>query len=164
VRGFEGEVNLVAGGFELSPHYSFTEARFDNYISPNPTGGGFSDYSGIPLPVTPKNKVGVTAAYSYVFDAGTIRPSIDYSYQSSLIFRATEPNDPFNVNPGYGLVNARVDWSNFLGHPVTVSFFVTNLSDKIYRVYLVGTYSGLGFSSSVYGPPRMWGAELRYDF
>ncbi len=51
-----------------------------------------------------------------------------------------------------------------LGHPFTLSTFVTNVADDNYRVYRVGPYNELGYSGSVYGAPRMWGVDLRYDF
>jgi iron complex outermembrane receptor protein len=44
------------------------------------------------------------------------------------------------------------------------AFFITNATDKTYRV---GQYNNLvsnGYITSLYGEPRMYGVQLRYHF
>jgi iron complex outermembrane receptor protein len=85
-----------------------------------------------------------------------------YSYQSR--FFDAPSVQPFDYIEGYGLLNARIDWNHVFQTSLDASFFVTNATDKIYRV---GQYNDLvanGYITSFYGEPRMWGVQLRYRF
>ncbi|HJW42606.1 MAG TPA: TonB-dependent receptor [Rhizomicrobium sp.] len=165
INGLEAEADMVSGGLELSGFYSYTDSWYTRYISPI-SSGGVTNFTGLPLAITPKNKVGVSLSYGYPLsgDEERLVGRVNYTYQSSEQFRTTEQADPFNTAPGYGLLNLRVDWEHFLSHPLTASLFMTNATDQKYIVYRVGPYNELGYSGSLYGEPRMFGVELRYDF
>src|SRR5262249_7383690 len=56
-------------------------------------------------------------------------------------------------------------WTNVWNSPIDASFFVTNLTDTVYRVGGLSVYpTTLGFDAAVYNPPRMFGVQLRYTF
>lgn len=66
--------------------------------------------------------------------------------------------------PSYKLTNLRLDLNSVAGSNLDLSFHVRNLFD---REYVSGVAAGgafVGMTSVVYGPPRMYGAELRYRF
>ena len=42
--------------------------------------------------------------------------------------------------------------------------FVTNLTDKVYRVANEDLYTTIGTSTTVYGEPRMYGVTVKYQF
>lgn len=69
----------------------------------------------------------------------------------------------FNT-PSYKLTNLRLDLNSVAGSNLDLSFHVRNLFD---REYVSGVSAGgvfTGMTSVLYGPPRMYGAELRYRF
>jgi iron complex outermembrane receptor protein len=49
------------------------------------------------------------------------------------------------------------------GH-VDLSLFVTNLTDKTYRTNVIQQYNATGYSTAIFGEPRMYGVSLRARF
>jgi iron complex outermembrane receptor protein len=74
------------------------------------------------------------------------------------------PVEPGVLIEGYGLLNASIDWRNIGGRGLDASLFVTNLTNKLYRVSNSGVFQSLGVWSELYGEPRMYGLRLRYRF
>ncbi len=66
--------------------------------------------------------------------------------------------------PDYSVTNFHVDWNNFYSKPVTLSFYINNAFNRAYPA--IGAVSGLslGFNSAIYGPPTLYGFQLRYSF
>ena len=47
----------------------------------------------------------------------------------------------------------------------SAAVFANNVTNKTYRIGVLGLIAeGLGFESSVYGEPRMYGVELGFKF
>jgi iron complex outermembrane receptor protein len=86
-----------------------------------------------------------------------------YSYQSPQSIAQTNQT-VYPYMPGYGLVNARIDWRSVYQTSVDVSLFVTNLTNKTYPIGQFDAYNSFGFVTRTYGPPRMYGVQLRYAF
>ena len=57
-----------------------------------------------------------------------------------------------------------LDWRNIRQTGLDASLFVTNATNKLYRVGNANSYNGLGIFASLYGEPRMYGVKLRYSF
>ncbi|MDB5425802.1 MAG: TonB-dependent receptor, partial [Phenylobacterium sp.] len=105
---------------------------------------------------------------------GSLSALASIYYQSTL---ATDPANVANGNArtdlsaigatvkGYTRVDLRADLRNINGSHVSVAAYVQNLFDKN---YVVGTNNQLnaatGTVSDLYGAPRLFGFELRYDF
>ncbi|MGE3690896.1 MAG: TonB-dependent receptor [Novosphingobium sp.] len=70
----------------------------------------------------------------------------------------------FRNLPATDIVNMNVNWEDFLGQPVDVSFFVTNLTNKIYPIAIGQSWNSAGFENQLMGQPRMWGFRLKYRF
>jgi iron complex outermembrane receptor protein len=89
--------------------------------------------------------------------AGNLIFNVDYYWSDELPFAET-------VLPSYHTINARIDWKEAGGLPVDVAIFARNLFDEEYFSAGAVGVPFLGFTSAIYGPPRMVGAELRYQF
>jgi iron complex outermembrane receptor protein len=162
IYGFEFQGTLKPGdGLDLTLGYSFNQGRYTRYFSPLS-----GDLSGTPISGMSKNKLNVTAAYHLPLDPslGALIPSVTYTIQSRY-FAAATLGDPFAFIPGYSLLNARIDWKHIMGSRFDAGVFVTNALNKTYQTSVIPLYtSAYGFSAATYGPPRMFGAQLRYAF
>jgi iron complex outermembrane receptor protein len=99
-------------------------------------------------------------------DLGELSYLISYSHFSK---QHTSPTGDPSFEPGstlepYGLLNMSLDWRNIRQTGLDASLFVTNATNKLYRVGNANSYNGLGIFSSLYGEPRMYGIKLRYSF
>ena len=65
---------------------------------------------------------------------------------------------------GYGLLSLNAGWSNIMGSNFDLNLFATNVTNKLYRIGGGNYYYSLGFTTSVYGEPRMVGAKVTYRF
>ncbi|NIB44071.1 TonB-dependent receptor [Pseudomaricurvus alkylphenolicus] len=64
----------------------------------------------------------------------------------------------------YHLTNVRADWRGLAGTRMDVAVYVNNVTDEVYASSPSMTSEALGVTAFVYGPPRMWGVEARYNF
>jgi iron complex outermembrane receptor protein len=71
---------------------------------------------------------------------------------------------PDTTLAGYGIVNLRLDWHDFLQPKLTASLYAKNVAGKRYYVGGIALGAGLGFNSVIPGPPQMYGLELNYRF
>jgi iron complex outermembrane receptor protein len=112
----------------------------------------------------PENKASVGATYKLPLasDIGEFSLGTFYSYQSR--FFDAPAVQPFDYIAGYGLLNARIDWKNLCHTTLDASFFLTNATDKTYRVGQYNNLASNGYITSFYGEPRMYGVQLRYRF
>ena len=166
IQGLELEGTVIPiRHLELSGFYSYTDAYYTSNTIPGANGP--IDLSSLPFPNVPINKFNINARYDIGLPPGLGDVSLfaNFSYQSKNYFTVpavqVNPN-PARSQPGYGLLNVRLDWDQPLGHPLTLSFFMTNVTDKVYRTYESDDYVSAGFSSGIYGEPRMFGFEARY--
>jgi iron complex outermembrane receptor protein len=111
----------------------------------------------------PKWKYGLNATYSVPIPDhyGHVDVSADWSWQS----KSRNPNIVTTVPfyPSYGLLNARVEWSNAMNSNIDFAIFGTNLTDK---AYIQGGYplGNLGTEAAVYGEHRMYGISAKIHF
>lgn len=66
--------------------------------------------------------------------------------------------------PGYNLYNVRADLRQVGGTDLDLSLFVNNATDEEYAISSGASSRALGIGSYIYGPPRLWGIEARYNF
>jgi iron complex outermembrane receptor protein len=171
VRGLELEWQAqLLPDLRLSGFYNYTDAHYTNYYL-SFLGIGTFDVKYTDFSFTPRNKAGMTLDYTLPIraDIGKVSVSANYTYQSAERF-GNDPRvirqidllyDPADI-PGYGLLNWRVDWSNVMNKGFDLGFFMTNALNRSYLDF-EGNYFGLlGMSPGQYGPPRFFGAEVRY--
>jgi iron complex outermembrane receptor protein len=160
IEGFEFQGSIApVTGLTLTATYSYNHGKYTK-IDP----AAAPSLIGVPFAYLPENKasLGVTYKLPLMRDSGEYSLGLFYSYQSR--FFDAPSVQPFDYIEGYGLLNARVDWNHIFQSSFDASFFMTNVTNKVYRV---GQYNDLvanGYITSFYGEPRMWGAQLRYRF
>jgi len=130
------------------------------------------DYSRSPVAEVVKHKVSGTVRYLLGLpdSIGDASVSTTYSWQSNqvgglnLIPLGSSNPDPFQGRlPAYGVLNARADWKNVMGHPVDLSAFCDNLTNKTYLTLMNSAWT-LGEDVGQYAPPRMYGVSVRVHF
>ena len=160
IDGFEFQGSILpVESLRVSASYSYNHGK---YTKIDPAAAPF--LVGVPFAYLPQSKASIAATYTLPLDAsvGRVNLSAIYSYQSRFF---DAPNvQPLDYIAGYGLLNLRVDWNDVLRSTVDVSFFMTNVTDNIYRVGQYSSYVSNGYITSFYGEPRMFGVQLRYRF
>ncbi len=179
IQGVEVSATIRPFEFlELGGNFSYTDAKYKKYQVAAPFGGldcagpvapgGTMNLSCLPFQyVSPRiYNVNATIDLPIPKSLGDLSFFINYAHNSeqytdAVFLPAAEPGA--NLEP-YGLLNMSLNWTNILGHPVDLSVFVTNATDKLYRISNTDVYNSLGYWSTLYGTPRMFGFKLRYRF
>jgi iron complex outermembrane receptor protein len=82
--------------------------------------------------------------YAFALAAhGTLTPRVDFTYQS-LVFNDPQ-NELISMQPGYGVLNARLTWQSSRGG-WQASLFISNVTDKNYYLTeqnLLSTYDAV---------------------
>jgi iron complex outermembrane receptor protein len=171
VKGAELSATFIPNeNIEISPFYSYTDASYDRFVLPtaifNGAFIGTSDHAGNPFAYTPKNKFGVNARFHLPFEPawGAMYVSAQWYTQSKVWFTDLSDEEPDAFQNGYNLLNLRFDWNNALGSSFDAGVFVTNVTDRKYKVAANALEHLIGTTASIYGEPRMFGVELRYRF
>jgi iron complex outermembrane receptor protein len=157
---FEGTI-LPFTGLEMTASWSYVDAYYTKFIIPT-----IGDRTYLPYPFVPKNKFGFTADYTLPFvpdDMGDVHLIASYVHTGRIQY-STDSTEPFGDEPGYGLLDIRVNWNNVAGQPIDASFFMTNVTDNLYSIGKFGIYTTEGFVSQLYGEPQMWGFQVKYRF
>jgi iron complex outermembrane recepter protein len=173
IAGAEFQLTVVANQyFQVTAAYTYLDAKYTNWTDPingNLSANRFPNTPESQLAVTPQVRLPIAA------DAGTLTVQSNIYYQSSIA------TDPFNVPNGvptvdldalganfakaYARVDFRVDWGHIYNTRLNAALYMTNAFNKD---YIVGSdnqlNAGSGTVSALYGDPRMYGIELRYDF
>jgi len=165
VEGADFEATLIPiPHIELSAFYSYV----DPYFTSNTVEG--VDYSKFPVANIVRDKASATATYLFGLPStiGDASISATYAYQSAksgvldLDFSTT--TDPLHgATPGYGLLNLRADWKRVLGSSLDLGAFCDNATNKTYLSLVLNSWT-LGQDTGQYGPPRMFGVEVRWHF
>lgn len=191
VRGVEIETMIrPTDRLTLSANYSRTEGKYKEFhldVQADPlvrtvdscdgplavpfTPGQFvrADLSCIPYGYVPKNQFNLNARYEQPLgdNLGTLVGNVNYAWNDKIYHSSTTtPNDdPYVWIDSYGLLNLSVEWNSVMGAPVDARFFMTNVTNKLYRISAYAGYNqAIGFTNSMYGEPRMYGFSLRYRF
>jgi iron complex outermembrane receptor protein len=162
IKGLEADGSIRFNNLlSFDAGYSHIDARYDKYVAAG------VDLSSLPFVYTPKNQYNISGNLTLPLppEVGSIVLRGTYSWQDRVYAGTTQPNQPFSYIEGYGLVNARLEWNNFLNTKnVDVAFFATNLTNKIYRISVIQQYLAAGYTTAIFGEPRMYGASLRVHF
>lgn len=170
IQGVEVDASLTlfdALRFDLG--YTYLDTRVKDIVQPvlDPNSPfakvTFSAEVGDPLPLSPKHRVNLSATYSIALgdDLGDLALGANFVHTAKQLANA---NSPLGVLPATNLVNLSANWTEVLGRPFDLAFFVTNLTNEIYPVGVIGQWSSGGYDGSLRGPPRMWGGRVRYNF
>jgi iron complex outermembrane receptor protein len=169
VKGAEFELLVSAGpNVEFGGNGSYNKNEYTDYIN-DPDGPGplpAQDLSGQPFVYNPKFKYSLFGTIrAPLQDMGELSFTANYSYSAKLITTATPMPQSFDRQPGYGTLDARIDWDGVLGSEgLSASLFVTNLTKNTKTDGGFGAYRSLGLRGLSVAVPRQFGLRLRYDF
>jgi iron complex outermembrane receptor protein len=172
ITGAELQVTIVpVSFFELTASDTYLNAKYRHYF--DPTGG---DISASRFPNTPTDQLMLTPLVIVPIPSNLGALTV----QSNIYYQSSFATDAFNVAngnpivdldvpganlPGYTLVNFRIDWKKVYGSSFSAGLYVLNAFN---RIYATGTDNQLNSlistETTLYGPPRFYGVELRYEF
>ena len=162
IEGVEWEGTLLPiPSVELSTLYAYTESKYTEVT----TAQAAVILQGAPFPYISKNKGSLSARYRLPLPAsvGDLGIMGIYTYQSPQSIAQTNQT-VYPYMPGYSLMNARLDWRGVFQSTIDLSAFVTNLTNKTYPIGQFDAYDTFGFVTRTYGPPRMYGVQVKYYF
>jgi iron complex outermembrane receptor protein len=160
IDGFEFQGSIVPfENLKVAASYSYNHGKYTE-IDP----AAAPSLVGIPFGYLPENKASVTTTYILPLgdEIGEAGISASYSYQSQ--FFDAPAVQPLDYISGYGLVNLNANWNGIMHTSFDLSVFVSNATDRTYRVGQYSNYVSDGRITSFYGEPRMFGIDLRYRF
>jgi iron complex outermembrane recepter protein len=171
---FDGAV-IPFRGLTLGGSFAYTDAQFDKNVAYDPvacspasltTNASFCPYNRFAY--TPEFQYTLTLDYTLPLraDVGKVGIGAQWYHQSSIALTDTSTLDPAAIEQPYGYLNLNVNWNGMFGHPIDLGFFMTNVTNRLYRI---GTndltqMSSVGMASNIYAPPRMFGFSLKYRF
>jgi iron complex outermembrane receptor protein len=172
IAGAEFQLTVIPSQYlQVTASYTYLDAKYTDWT--DPINGNLSANR---FPNTPKSQLTVTPLLTIPIpaNAGTLTAQSNIYYQSSIA------TDPFNVPNGvptvdldalganfakaFTRVDLRVDWAHINTSRFSAALYVTNAFNKD---YIIGTNNQLngaaGTVSALYGDPRFYGIELRYE-
>jgi iron complex outermembrane receptor protein len=181
IKGVEVEASMQPfEGLEIGGNFSHTDAKYKKYEYTTNTGGfgcnggvapgGTVDLSCLPFQyVSPYIwSIHANATVPVGDDMGKLNFFVNYSHTSR---QYTDPGNVPALQPGayleaFGLLNMSLDWNDVAGSGFDVGLFVTNATNKLYRISNTNVFQqgGLLYQSTLYGEPRMYGLRLKYRF
>jgi iron complex outermembrane receptor protein len=178
IRGIEVEAAISPlRGLEISGNYSHLNGKFTQFAIQNPFGqfdcsGGFVvgsvNLSCMPFSYLPEDQFSVSAAYTLPLppSVGSITAVANYAYTGAQYETTTQlpAYEPGSYFPSFGILNLTLNWNNLLKSQFDIGFYMTNATDKTYRISNTGVFNSIGVASNLYGEPRMYGLQLRYHW
>lgn len=149
---------------EVDGFWSVTQGTYDRFqVQVN---GVPTSISGVDIADVSRSTYGGTVVYRVPAPEGWGEPSLvaDYHYRTRQLGNSANPADPFNIVPGFGVLNLRADWEGIGGRPIDLGIFVNNATDALYKEAVSDQTAGLLYASALYGQPRLWGVTLKYRF
>lgn len=175
IQGIEFEAIIRPSPvFELSGFYTFTDAKFQEYVGPNG-----DDLSGQIFPRAPRHSYSLTASLMPPIDPskGDIRLSVTYRYQSKYDYNddyALERTLTGTALPNGVLYNqaqtieaqrtlsANLDWKQVMGSNFDLAVFGENLTNRRYLLPYMGI-SGV-YETRTPAAPRTVGLRVTARF
>jgi iron complex outermembrane receptor protein len=170
----EGSISPVHG-LKLDVAYTYLNTKLLQFTPPpvpiyyarvDPTS-----IVGGPLPLSPKNRVSLSADYTLPLSDSIGQISFggtfvhtDANQAESPIFINGVNFQPLYLIPATNILNLNAEWRNIMGHPVDLSFFMTNVTNVGYITFPSSSYSTIGSDSGHLNQPRMFGFSLKYRF
>lgn len=176
IDGVEAELVVApTQNLRFNVGVSYIDAGYDEFFFTQPVNNVpiTFDLSNNRLSQAPKWTIAAGLDYTLPEITGFGTPSINlsYSYQSLIVtsdFNDADPTqsnlaDPFVIQPGYSLFNARASVEDMFNSRIRVTAWVKNIFDNEY--FMAKTNAGaIGFASGLPGEPRTYGLTVRKDF
>ena len=172
-QGFELEAQAVPiENVKLDGSIGYVDPVYDKFLFLDPNTGLTADIKdSAKFPYVPRWTMHVGAEYTFPpLGFGTLTARSDYAYTSSRYFFATEILNPANEaikDSGQHLLSARLILSEVsVGGGATLegSFFGENLLNEDLRVAGIDFGSSIGMAGDNFGPPRLFGFEMKVKY
>jgi iron complex outermembrane receptor protein len=172
--------------FDIAYTYLDTRITKANPITPctpydvaEPVCGIGGQAVGDPLPLSPKNKVSLTGAYTLPLDDkfGKITLSATFTHtdrqlttyeNASATGLFNNANDPQILGLDYiqptNILDLNLNWDEIASQPIDLSIFATNVTGDKYYTFIAGLGASTGFETANIGQPAMYGIRLKYRF
>jgi iron complex outermembrane receptor protein len=162
---------------EFSFNYSHLNGEYTHFTIQNPFGQfdcsgafvvGTINLSCMPSSYLPNNQFSITARYTLALSAeiGKLSVAANYAYtgQQWEVTTQLPQYEAGSYFPSFGLLNLTANWNSVFRSSFDIGFFMTNATNKTYRITNTGSFNTLGVASQLYGEPRMYGFQLRYHW
>jgi iron complex outermembrane recepter protein len=178
ISGFEA--NLMFSpmfGLDFNLAYAYVDTEYNEWDVINAVSGEVEDASNRPFTWIPENSVTTSVRWELPVNEewGFMSLNASYYWQdkvyavdatSQYTFSGID-NGPLNdtiEQDSYGVVDVRADWNSIMQSNFDLGLWVKNAGDEEYAVGGINVLDALGWSASVFGAPRTWGASVRYNF
>ncbi|PEQ10392.1 TonB-dependent receptor [Novosphingobium sp. PC22D] len=176
LKGLEVDTSVTAFDiFTVSAGYTYLDTKIKElaipqlaanapFLDPVPRG-----QVGDSLALSPKHRLTLTGrvALPVPDTVGDISFGATYTYTAEQFNDTTLRNTPLEfvgrIAPS-NLLNLNFDWKRVFDSPFDLAVFATNVTDEVVEVSNGGGYSTSGIADKLYGPPRMYGVRLKFNF
>lgn len=148
-------IDIILGG-------AFVDSEVDRIAGINsPIGGGPSpgDITNVEFPNAPATSFNYLLRYNFDVFGGNLAAQFDGAWYDDQFLEIT--NGTGTLQPSYSVANARLTYTG-ADDAYSVSAWVRNLTDETYKLYSLDL-GDLGVTT-FYGPPIMYGVNLRISF
>jgi iron complex outermembrane receptor protein len=118
------------------------------------------------LALSPSHRLTLSGTYTLPLDPslGTISIGATYVYTSDQNISSRAVTPLFYQIPDQHLLNLSLNWNDFMGQPIDISAFATNVTNNAYPQAVAQAWQSYGYESQLFNEPRMYGVRLRYNF
>jgi len=152
----------VTGWLELGGALAYTDARYTNNIA---EVGGATFYFG---PYADAPEFSGSAYFRVKKDLGSAGALVlrgDVYGQSHVYYsNLAATSQPGTRIAGYHLFNARLEWNDIQGLPLSAALYARNLTKEKYEAGGIALSSMTGSNATLPGAPRMYGIEIGVKF
>ncbi|SCW84930.1 iron complex outermembrane recepter protein [Sphingobium faniae] len=160
ITGFEVDGSIAPTNWlTLGGNLAYTNARFTKGLTAGYTYGPYGDTprwsgSGFVMLTLPTPEA-----------IGKLNVRGDVFAQSHYYFSHLDNTvNPGTKLPGYALLNGRIELKEIGGSNLSAAFYMKNILNKKYYIGGVAFGTSIGYNTASPGLPRMFGAELSYNF
>jgi len=161
IRPFEGFKFDVSYAYLNTKLLKFTQPApvpFYSEVLPATTVGG-------PLPLSPKNRVNVSADYTLPLDDSIGKVSFGVTFVHTDKNQSTTPAaSPAYLVKASNLLNLNATWASMFGQPIDLSFYMTNATNEKILLFASQAFHTIGIDGGHVNEPRMFGFRLKYRF
>lgn len=158
ISGVDIDGLLQLGNFTLNFGANFLDPKSTGFEAPPALSAYIPADAAIGFDFVAKRTFTLGADYSMEFENGTELSARADMYNTSDIAFTDSSLD------GYTLVNAGIDLRSINGSNISAGLYLNNVFDEEYEQSGAFDGPGAGFKSVILGPPRQYGARLRYEF